>query len=292
MGGGSAPKQPDPYATAAAQGQWNQKTALYNKQLNADNVSGPLGGITQRNIGTAANPQWQINQTLNPQIQRQLDTTLANNNALTDIAASRTGAVKDAFSKGLGWDSFENPQASEASRQQTIDALYGQAKSRLDPQFAQDQNALETKLANQGIMQGSDAYKTALDNFGRTRNDAYSTALNNAIQAGGQEQSRLFDLGMSKRNSQIQDALTERNMAAGDIQLLQSLAPLQLPDFAAMGGSAGNSQSQMGNVDIAGQIQQNYEAGVAKANAQTATRNQALSTGAATAATIGAAVIL
>lgn len=96
--------------------------------------------------------------------------------------------------------------ADEAARQQTIDAVYGQMKSRLDPQWSTEQKAQIQSLADRGITLESapEAYKTAMDQFSRGRNDAYQSALNNAITQGGQEQSRLFDLGLEQgrfRNS-------------------------------------------------------------------------------------------
>ena len=65
------------------------------------------------------------------------------------------------------------PVADAEARQQTIDAINSQYASRLDPQFADAQTALETQLANQGIGVGSDAYTKAMESQNRSRNDAY-----------------------------------------------------------------------------------------------------------------------
>jgi hypothetical protein len=99
------------------------------------------------------------------------------------------------------------PGADAAARQQVIDSVYGQYASRLDPRFAGELQAMETKLANSGIARGTQAFSGAMDDFTRGRNDAYQSAQNAAIQAGGAEQSRLFGLGRSAR----QDAIAEQN---------------------------------------------------------------------------------
>ena len=99
------------------------------------------------------------------------------------------------------------PAANAAARPQVIDSVYGQYASRLDPKFAGEMQQMETKLANSGIARGTQAFSAAMDDFYRGRNDAYQTAQNAAIQAGGAEQSRLFGLGTAAR----QNAIAEQN---------------------------------------------------------------------------------
>lgn len=86
-----------------------------------------------------------------------------------------------------------------AEARRASDAVYDQLASRLNPQFRQQENDMEARLAAQGISQNSDAYRRSVDNFGRTRNDAYSNAALQAVQAGGAEQSRLFGLALASR---------------------------------------------------------------------------------------------
>lgn len=107
--------------------------------------------------------------------------------------------------------------ADAATRNSVEDALYQRATSRLDPQFQQDQSALETRLANQGITMGSDAYNTEMANFARNKNDAYASARNDAVYAGGAEQSRLFGLGLDAGNfaNNAQNQGFNQNLGAG-----------------------------------------------------------------------------
>lgn len=100
-----------------------------------------------------------------------------------------------------------------AERERVTNALYGQATSRLDPMFNQREDKARARLANMGISENSDAYRTELDNFGRDRNDAYSTAMNEAIRAGGDEQSRIFGLALGARQQGQNEADNMGNFA-------------------------------------------------------------------------------
>jgi hypothetical protein len=75
-------------------------------------------------------------------------------------------------------------------RQRVEDALY----SRINPQLDRDRAALESRLANQGIRAGSEAYREAIALADRQANDARMQT----VLAGGQEQSRLAGLDMSR----------------------------------------------------------------------------------------------
>lgn len=77
-------------------------------------------------------------------------------------------------------------------------AYYNQQRAMLDPQWEQDQRAMETKLANQGVAINSEAYNNAMDAFNRNRTFAYNNAQNNAITQGGSEQSRLFNMALQQ----------------------------------------------------------------------------------------------
>lgn len=105
-----------------------------------------------------ANGNWTQNTTLTPGLQ--------------DAAQSIIG--------GLG-----NQLDPTATRDQAINAAYGQATSRLDPQWQQREQATAAQLANQGLTPGSMAYNAQMQNQNMARNDAYSQALYNAQTGAG-----------------------------------------------------------------------------------------------------------
>ena len=111
---------------------------------------------------------------------------------------------------------------------------------------------MENQLANSGIPRGSPAFSAAMDDFNRGRNDAYQTALNAAIQAGGAEQSRLFGLGTSARRNYIDEQNYLRGLPASEqAQILAMQGQVQ--------GLRGTQFDALGNVrdrQIQEQLQQ------------------------------------
>jgi hypothetical protein len=130
--------------------------------------------------------------------------------------------------------------SGEQARQQAIDSAYGQATSRLDPMWQQREDATRTRLLNQGLTEGSEAYEQQMAALGRERNDAYSGAMNMAIGQGtaagdsiyrnnlaGQQAG--FNAQMMSRQQAIADALRQRGMPMQELSALQS--QMALPSF-------------------------------------------------------------
>lgn len=108
-----------------------------------------------------------------------------------------------------------------ADRFRVEDALF----SRLNPQLARDQAALENRLANQGIVRGSEAWTAEMNAMSQRINDARTSAVLNA----GQEQSRLFGMDLSAG----QFANQARGQSFSEQQALGSFAnAAQQQDFA------------------------------------------------------------
>jgi len=137
------------------------------------------------------------------------------------------------------------PTPDVANRNLVTDATYGQQTRFLDPQFNQASSDLMSTLANQGIMEGSAAYDRALNNFNLQRTAAYGDARDRAIQQGGQEQSRLFDIGLQGRNQGINEILAQRN---APLQALQALSGINAGNTSGLFGVANNLyQANLGN---------------------------------------------
>jgi hypothetical protein len=96
-----------------------------------------------------------------------------------------------------GWGSPLDNGAQARSRAEN--AAYGQESSRLDPMWNQREQQMRTQLEQQGIDPNSAAGQTQMDTFGRSRNDAYSSALNQAITMGGQEGQRAQQMDLQSR---------------------------------------------------------------------------------------------
>lgn len=102
------------------------------------------------------------------------------------------------------------------------------ASKRLDPLQAQQQTALETKLSQQGIKLGSDAYDRAHMDLAQQQNDARNSLL------------------LSGHNTAVQEALTQRQEPLNEIIGLTSGTQLQTPSFAS------TPQTSVAGTDTAG----------------------------------------
>lgn len=113
-----------------------------------------------------------------------------------------------------------NVDGSDAAQQRMESAVYNKAANRLNSQFSTDNANLETRLQNQGLAVGSQAYKNAMGSQQEKQYDAlnnaaydsvmqgqnaFSNSLNNAINAGnftnGSRQQSLAEILQVLQNS-------------------------------------------------------------------------------------------
>jgi hypothetical protein len=219
------PQAPDPYATAQAQGEMNRKTAIQNQYLNSTNQRTPYGALTYRQTGTWADgtPRFEAEQTLSPEQQRLYDQSSANQYKLGSLGGRQIDRVDELLARPVNL-------SNEATEARLMDL----GRKRLDPRFAEEEDALRTRLANMGLTMGSEAYTKELDRFGRGKNDAYNELL------------------LRGRGQSVQEALTERNQPLNEITALMSGSQVTQPNFTT------TPQTQVGGVDYSGMVQSNY----------------------------------
>jgi hypothetical protein len=250
----SYPTVPDYMTLAQQQAQYNSGLAQQQSQLNNPNQYNPFGSRT-----TTYNPDGtsSVNTTLNPQQQALFNGSTNISQGIQNYANGMIG--------GLNYNNVPGmPSASQSDLNATRDAVYGQQTQYLDPQFQQGQSDLDSQLANKGIMEGSDAWNRAQNNFALQKQAAYGDARDRAIQAGGAEQSRLFNLGMSAR----QEGVNENNaLFAGNLNGLNAVkgaGSYTMPTFQ------GTTATNIGNVDWLNAANQAYQGQLGQANAQNA----------------------
>jgi hypothetical protein len=134
--------------------------------------------------------------------------------------------------------------------QDVQDAAYKGYTSRLDPQWKQAQQAIDAKLANQGIVQGSEAYDNAMRSFNQGKNDAYQQANTAAIGTQGQ-------------TYQLASAL--RNQPLNELNALRTGSQATNPTFNNYA-----QQGQTAGADLLGATQAGYNADLAGVNANNA----------------------
>ena len=177
----------------------------------------------------------------------------------------------DRAATGLDFSAFGDPNIS---RDRVEQALF----SRLNPQLENDRQALEQRLVNQGVTPGSPAWTRAQQEFGQNVNDARNSAILNA----GQEQSRVFGLGL-QQGQFFNQGTGQNNQAALARAGFQNQAQQQQfgQNFdRAQFANAAQSQ-QFGQNATAAQFgnaanQQNFNQSLTNANLNNATRQQAI----------------
>jgi hypothetical protein len=237
-------------------GAWAGNPALGDKfaQAQASTVNPNQFQMPDRNADEFYDMQpgddWTSTITLDPRVQALMDSQLATSQGLEGATQSALGRVQETFSQAA-------PTPDSAMRQRVEDAIYQRYAGRLNPRFAEEENSMKTTLMNRGLTEGSQAWDAAMSNFGRTKNDAYSTATQDAVRFGGDEMRKQYDMSMAGRQAVL-----------NELNALRSGQQVSTPQFggtpsganvnaAPVAQSIFNShQAEMGN----------YNAGVAENN--------------------------
>lgn len=158
-----------------------------------------------------------------------LQPSLQASNVLASMGRAGVGEqlarLRNLYGQDFNYDSAPAmPTADEATRQRVEDALYGRSTARLDPRFSQGQDQLNSSLAAQGITQGSEAYNRELQNFNNAKNDAYSSAMNDAITGSDDAMQRLFGMEMQARQQGVNEANTLRMLPTQEAVALAGIS--------------------------------------------------------------------
>jgi hypothetical protein len=258
-----APTPPDPNQVSQGQYKSNVNTAVAQNTMNNVNTYGPMGSsvFTQtgtKKIGGVDVPTWEQHVTLNPELQALYDRYIGNQQQIGNIANAQLGNIAGAFGQPLNFDDI--PSAPTADRGYYEDALF----SRLNPQLERDRLAMENRLANQGIMPGSEAYREAIALSDRGMNDARMQAL---LQAGNYAQQE-YGMGADARDRAVREKLMLRQQPLNELNALMSGSQATLPQFGGFQGASVQPTDYSGNVWNAYNAQnQAYQAQLGQQNA-------------------------
>lgn len=136
---------------------------------------------------------------------------------------------------------------------------------RMNPELDRQQAALDTKLANQGLTQGSEGWLTGQSAFGKQRNDA----LTSAQLAGANLAFQNAQLSNSGRAQELQTRATLRQLPLNELNALRTGASVTNPTFTTPG-----QQGQTSGPDLMGAAQAGYNAQVGQVNAGNAAAAQ------------------
>ena len=150
---------------------------------------------------------------------------------------STVGSLQDALSKALSspldLSGLPQVESGEAARDKAIESAYGQATSRLNPQWQQREQAMASQRANQGLDPNSQAYRSAMRAAGQERNDAYGGAMSSAIAQGREAGESVFRTSSAARQQALTEALKQRGLPMEELQAMQGF--LQQPGFQQAG---------------------------------------------------------
>lgn len=192
---------------------------------------------------------WTSTISLDPRAQQTLDKQFDLNDKYADLASLGLDKAWSTLSDPT-LDMSKIPQRAINPGQTAQEAIL----ARLNPQFAQQEEALRTRLANQGISAGSEAFGNDFRNFNQKRNDA-------------ELQAALLGINLDNQNraSALQEQAYVQDRPLNLINALKTGAQVQNPQFggfAQQATTAGPNYSQAAS--------QQYDAALDATNAQNA----------------------
>lgn len=254
----SAPQAPDPSYVSSQQTQSNQNTAIANAWLNNVDQDTPYGSLTYTQNGgqfdNAGNwiPRFKATQTLSPDQQKLYDTQTRVTQGAYDLADQYTGRIADATSQPFNYEGLPAaPVYNEDYRKQQLQAI----QDRAAPSMERDRAALEQRLANQGISYGSDAWKAAQDDYGRSVNDF---RLGADVQAGNAA-AQQYGLEGSTRDRAIAERTNLRTQPINEVAALLGTGDgVRDPSFVP------TNNYQIAPTDVSGNYWNAYQGQVAQ----------------------------
>ena len=238
MGGkSSAPPPPDYVGAANAQASSSKEVTNMQNWANRPDQNTPWGKTTWSSEAmtdpATGQPvtKWTQNTSLDPTLQRALDSQFGIQEGRSNLAGTFMDRVSDSYQKPMqSYDSAPGYSVAQAPKDlQTAfnfrgpqfglntgdnpnlpqfdssyrDKIATEMVGRMTPLHERQQGQLETKLANQGLTVGSDAYKTALDQL----NQRQAAERYNALDQAGNEAQRLYNMQMGSRQQAFNEDL-------------------------------------------------------------------------------------
>lgn len=194
-----APAAPDYMGAATATAKGDLEAARASAAANRVNHVTPYGNLTYTQTQDPNNPDggWTATQTLSPDQQTMLDQQNKTSIDLGGLADQGLGYVKDALGNQISKDSLPADMVNAGQTGQ--DALM----ARFQPQIDESHKALDNKLANQGIQQGSEAYDNAMRTQNQSENDLRMQAALNGINVGENAQNQQLSLQTALQNQPL-----------------------------------------------------------------------------------------
>jgi hypothetical protein len=224
MGGKS---QPDFGDVAASQGEENAGVVRDQLYANRPDQYTPWGYSSwqqDESVDAQGNPitNWTQTTGLTPELQDIYNKQVAIQGGRSDVAGMLTGRMGAEYGQAMDWrglnpmgqvptSQFTIPEGDVGdpyqTRQRAEDAMYNQAQSRIAPMQDSQRAALETKMRNQGLSPGDQAWQSQMQSQGNQFNDQNNQAMWSSVGEGRNESGQMFGQQMGRNQNAFNQAL-------------------------------------------------------------------------------------
>ncbi len=201
-------------------------------------MSGMMGGMSGNPTAMQNYAAWYGLNALN-----KIDTSAVDN------ANQNMAKYGEQMSQNLGNrpDYVYSVNGSDAARQRAEQAYYNSMVNNFQPQFDQQRADLETRLANQGLSVGSEAYQRAMNDLTTQQNNAYTNAANQAVLSGQNAFSQSLEDSINAGNF----TNSARMLPINEIMTLLSNSPsgydIAMEKYGILGNYANMAAQQRAN---------------------------------------------
>jgi hypothetical protein len=207
------PKAPNPVKTAKVQGQINEDAAATEMSMNMVNQVTPDGKLIYTGSGDGKKPgSYTATTTLSPEAQHALDQQREFDSVTNQLGIDQTRKLAGYLDEPVSLDN----DAIESR-------LMELGRKRLDPLLAQRRADMETKLYNQGVRPGTEAW--AREMGGLSGGTEHTGSVNMA------ENDAYNQLMLTGRGQSIEEILTARNQPINEITALMGAQQIARPSF-------------------------------------------------------------
>jgi hypothetical protein len=289
------------------QSAYDQANQSYNQQLQQYNATGGKGGIigyggedgttpmygqggvapiapTREQYTTSTpNDQPTVTQTLNPQAQQTLEAQQRVQTSLANLGEQGIGTARNVLGTRFNPNlrGIQTSVDTSGIAKMPVNAgTTGQAAimARLQPQLDRQEAATRTRLANQGLTPGGEAYTNAMIDVDNQKNDLLVQAalqgINLDTAANAQGFNQVLQGGQfanTAEQQKLQEEFALRNQPLQEIQGLMGGSQIQMPQFQGYTGQNVAPAPVMAGVQAQGDANmKNYGIQSANVNAQNA----------------------
>jgi len=258
---------------AQAQGELSNEAAREANYANRPDQYNPWGSLTwgtEEVIDPATGEpvtKWTQTQGMSGDAQLLYDQQMGLMGGRGEMAAGMNDRIRNEMGGAVNWNQFGNIHGNARSpqdiqqdeqnrvnaavgdpnqiRQQAEDAAYGRATSRLDPRFAQSDEALKVNLRNKGLRVGDQAYDTAMANASREKTDAYQQAQYGASEAGRGEANQMYNQRMGINQAAQSGGQQQYGQQMGSTEMANALRDQQIQEQLAKRNFSLNEQNAL-----------------------------------------------